>query len=138
MPRVGPTQQRPKYYKDPVRYRALLQDLGFQRGLIWQSVTSAAGTTLEVRVFEFETPTQALTGREDLSICVGQTSSPFDVADVPGAKGWQCFADDGSPVQEVMFARGRRLYKLKLLWGSPPPSSESITQAARAEAAVAR
>jgi Caspase domain len=129
-----------KYYPDPdrVRYGALLQRLGFRRGYIWQSVKSAGGTTLEVRVFEFETQAQALAGREDLSACAGRAPKPFDVADVPGSKGQRCLADGGGPVQEVMFARGPRLYKLKLQWGSAPRSTESITKAAQAEAAVAR
>jgi Caspase domain len=128
-----------KYYldRDRARYRDLLQNLGFRRGYIWQSVESAGGTRLVVRVFEFETQAQAVTGQDDLSACAGRVTKPFDVADVPGSKGRQCLAD-GGPVQEVGFTRGPRLYKLKLEWGSAPRSTERITKAAQAEAAVAR
>ena len=105
--------------KDPAevdRIRAVLTDRGFSRGYVHAMRSRRTGEMLSLMIIEVRSPDAARQAGGDLSACRGQSGTPtFDVSGVPGATGRRCVAPrSGAPVQEVSFARDRRLYRMKL------------------------
>jgi TIR domain len=125
----------PGYYD--ATHRRYLRELGLRRALASWFTSSADDSLLEVRIFEFRSPTQARRAQHLLSICLLLPTVPIDIQHVAGSKGTQCVVREG-PVQEATFTRGARLYKLKLQSRSQPRPARTIANLARAEAAVAR
>jgi hypothetical protein len=124
----------PRYYD--ATHRRYLRELGLRRALASWFTSSTDDSLLEVRIFEFRSPTQARRAQHLLSICLLLPTVSIDIQHVAGSKGTQCAVREG-PVQEAAFTRGARLYKLKLQARSQPPA-RTIANLARAEAAVAR
>jgi len=58
----------PKYYDST--HRRYLQGLGLQRAVASYFENLASGYSLEVRIFELQSPTQARKGQHQLSICL--------------------------------------------------------------------
>src|SRR5215216_4076324 len=124
----------PSYYDET--HRRYLRELGLRRAVASFFTNSASGLLLEVRIFEFRSPTQALKGRDQLSICFTLPAKSINTHRIPNSKGAECVVKQG-PVQEVGFTKGARLYKLKLLGQSQVPSTKTIMNLALAEEAVA-
>lgn len=138
--RTGETQafnlgSLPSYYDST--HRRYLRELGLQRAVATFFENPASGYSLEVRIFELQSPPQARKGQHRLSICLARPTELINTQRIPSSKGTQCVVREGF-VKEITFTRGARLYKLKLLRESHPPSTKTIMGLALAEAAVAR
>lgn len=96
----------PGYYD--ATHRRYLRELGLRRTLASWFTSSADDSLLEVRIFEFRSPTQARKAQRLLSICLLLPTVAIDVQHVAGSRGTQCVVREG-PVQEATFTRGARL-----------------------------
>lgn len=121
---------------DADRVRKLLTELGFQRGYA-RGLKSTKDEGLSVLVIEFGSAAAARTAEPDLGVCRNRADS-VGLTSIEAATLRRCKDSNGRSVQEVVFTRGPRSYRLKLDGLLDPASTELITGLARLEAQAAR
>jgi hypothetical protein len=119
------------------RIRPLLEGLGFRRGYI-RALVSREGERLTVNVMELGS-TQGLRDAEpQVGPCWARPEVNFNVPSIAGASGRRCSDVQGRPVQEVVFAGGPLLYRVKLEDIREPGSTDRIVELARVQARKTR
>ena len=116
---------------DADNVRPALKRLGLRRGFARSLVFSADGELLGVLVMEFGSAGAARAAGPQIGVCRGRPEGDFEVPAIAGATGRRCQDGDGQPVQEVVFARGPLLYKVKLerIRGEPRSTSRIVDMA---------
>jgi hypothetical protein len=123
---------------DAHRLRPILEELGFRRGHA-RAVKSADGEVLSVNVMELASSHAAREAAPQVGVCRDQPQGDFDLdPPIAGATGRRCINAKGRPVQEVVFTRGPRLYRVKLEQIQDPGSTARIVELAHVQAERAR
>ncbi|HEU4396787.1 MAG TPA: CHAT domain-containing protein [Actinomycetota bacterium] len=118
---------------DTARIRPVLKRLGLRRGFA-RSLASAEDERLGVLVMELGSAAAARAAGPQIGVCRDPSKGDFEVPSIAGATGRRCQDGDGDPVQEVVFARGPLLYKMKLERIREPRSTSRIVEMARLQA----
>jgi hypothetical protein len=121
---------------DADNVRPALKRLGLRRGFA-RSLASADDERLGVLVMEFGSTAAARAAGPQIGVCRGRPEGDFEVPAIAGATGRRCQGGDGQPVQEVLFARGPLLYKVKLERIRKQQSTSRIVDMARLQATKA-
>jgi hypothetical protein len=123
---------------DAHRLRPILEELGFGRGYA-RALKSADDEVLSVNVMELASSQAARKAAPQVGVCRDHPQGDFDLdPPIAGATGRSCIDAKGRPVQEVVFTRGPRLYRVKLEKIKDPESTARIVELAHVQAERAR
>jgi hypothetical protein len=121
------------YDGDAPRLRPILKGLGFRRGY-GRALGSHEGERLGVNVMEFGSTQAARRAEPQVGECWDRPEGHFEVPSIARATGRRCNDAEGRPVQEVVFTRGRLLYRMKLQDRRGLGSTDRIVELARVQA----